>query len=322
MGKPKALYYDVLKYEEENIALLEEHFELIRLDTPDDDSPEVLQNVEVLFAPLGYDCGQAKMNACPRLKVIASNTTGAPHIDLDYAREKGIEVAYLGPETEFLATITSTAEHAWGLMLALMRRTPWAFDDVKAGHWYRFRWAGPKKLSRMTLGIIGLGRLGKMVAGYGRAFGMEVLYYDPYVDASSAPDVTKVEDLAQLVSRCDVVSIHCHVTPETTGMMDKGIFAAFKPGAYLVNTARMAVVDREAMLDALRSGRLAGVALDVLGEEYDRDFGKSTTGNPLVAYAREHDNLLITPHIAGSTLDSWFETRRHTIELAIRRFPR
>jgi len=318
--KPRALYYDVLTYDEDSISLLEDNFDMVRLASPDEDSDEVLADVQVLFAPLGYDLGRQKIDRCPKLEVIASSTTGAPHIDLAYARAKGIYVAYLGPEVDFLKTITATAEHTWGLMLALIRRVPWAFDDVKAGRWYRFRWPAPEMLSRMSLGIVGLGRLGTMVARYGVAFGMNVQYYDPYVDSSPIAGVLRAQDLVAMVAQCDVVTIHAHATSETIDLIDADVLKQFRDGAYLINTARGAIVNRDALLDALKSGKLGGAALDVLEDEYDKDFNKSVYDHPLVQYSRSHGNLIITPHIAGSTLSSWKLTRQHTIEMVIRYF--
>ena len=256
MGKPRLLYYDVLEYDAESLATLDAEFDVIRLRTPDEDSPEILQGIDAMIAPLGFDCGKAKIDACPKLKAIGSSTTGAPHIDRKYAEEKGVKVIFLGPETEFLDTITCTAEHAWGLLLAVMRRSPWSFQAVQKGKWYRFDWPTPKMLCSLTLGIVGLGRLGRMVATFGKAFRMEVLYYDPYVPESPVPGCIRVGSPEELVSKSDVVSLHAHHTPETDNMFDRALFAKFRPGSYFINTARGELVDHAALLEALETGAM------------------------------------------------------------------
>ena len=322
MGKPRLLYYDVLEYDAESLATLDAEFDVIHLRTPDEDRPEVLQGIDAMIAPLGFDCGKAKIDACPKLKAIGSSTTGAPHIDRKHAEEKGVKVIFLGPETEFLDTITCTAEHAWGLLLAVTRRSPWSFQAVQKGKWYRFDWPTPKMLCSLTLGIVGLGRLGRMVATFGKAFRMEVFYYDPYVPESPVPGCIRVESPEELVSKSDVVSLHAHHTPETENMFDRALFAKFRPGSYFINTARGELVDHAALLEALESGHLAAAGLDVLEEIYDKDYNLSVADHPLVQYSRTHDNLLITPHTAGSTVESWHKTRRHTIGMMIDFFSR
>ena len=194
------LYYDMLQFQPSSLDLLDKHFEVVHLPDPDFDSPEMLRRVDAVFAPLGFFCGREKIDACPKLKAIASNTTGVPHIDVGYAEGKGISVISLASEQDFLKSITATAEHTWGLLLALIRRVPWAFDSVKEGVWNRRLFPGPPMLSRLNLGIIGLGRLGSMVARYGECFGMRVRYYDPYVAPEPGCESERIRDLKTLVS--------------------------------------------------------------------------------------------------------------------------
>jgi D-3-phosphoglycerate dehydrogenase len=173
-------------------------------------------------------------------------------------------------------------------------------------------------LSRMSLGIAGYGRLGRMVAGYGRAFGMTVRYFDPFV-----PQVTdcvrRVASLKALVSDSDIVSVHVPHEPATEHLFDREIFSSFKEGAFFINTSRGELVDQLAMLDGLQSGRLGGAAIDVLAGEFSPGFAESLPGNPLVRYACSHTNLLLTPHIGGSTQDAWRLTEQYTIEKILER---
>jgi D-3-phosphoglycerate dehydrogenase len=316
MEKPRILYYKMLKFRPENISFLADNFEVMELENPSEDTPEILARMDVVFAPLGYFFDKEKIDAAKNLKVIASNTTGIPHIDAEYAKSKNIEVISLFGRREFLDTITPVSELTWGLIVALMRHIPQAFDSVKRGEWERKNFGGKRMLSRMAMGIVGLGRLGAMIAKQARAFGMKVFYFDPYV-ADGNPDFTKCESLKDLVALSDIVSVNAPSNKETNGMFSREIFDSFRDGSYLINTARGELIDWTALLDALKSGKLAGAALDVFEGEYHPDFLKTFGSHPALEYARTHDNLLVVPHIGGSTEDAWFLTERHTLDLTL-----
>lgn len=316
MTKPVAIYYRILKYQSENLALLRQKFDLVELETPDQDTPELLARVEVLFAPLGYMIDARKMDAAPRLRAIVSNTTGHPHIDVDYARAKGVFVACLKYAPDFLRRITPTAEHTWGLLLALTRNLIPAHRAALGGMWDRRPFGGQAMLSSLSLGIAGHGRLGSLVARYGRAFGMQVRYFDPYVEMSDE-GAERVETLLALVEKSDVVSIHVPHEKETEKMFSANIFAAFRPGSYLINTSRGELIDWGELLRALQDGRLAGAALDVFDGEFESGFQERFRHHPLLRYARAHDNLILTPHIGGSTIDAWRMTEAHAIGMAL-----
>jgi phosphoglycerate dehydrogenase-like enzyme len=313
MGPLTALYYRILQYQPENLKFLHDHFRVIEIADPDADREEILAEVDLCFAPLGYYFDRAKMELCPRLRAIATNTTGVPHIDVKEAAARNIPVFSLEKEVEFLGTITPTAEHTWGLLLALMRRSPWAHAAVLQGGWNRRPFGAPRMLSRMSLGLVGCGRLGRMVGRYGLAFGMQVAFFDPYVD-DYPPGFEKLGTAGELVAVSDVVSLHAPANESTYKMVNRDLLEKFKIGSYLVNTARGELVDEAALLEMLQTGRLKGAALDVLDGEFVPGFQVSS--HPLVAYAQGHDNLLLTPHIGGSTIDAWRETERRVIELA------
>lgn len=313
MAQPKALYYTILNYSSGNLSLLRDHFDLIQLPDPSADTKEVLANLDLSFAPLGYRFDGAKMDRCPKLQAIVTNTTGVPHIDVAAAATRGIQVFSLKDEQAFLQTITATAEHTWGLLLALLRRTPWSFQAVLGGKWNRFEFGAPAMLSRLSLGIVGLGRLGTMVARYGAAFGMQVRYYDPYVKAPvNGPE--RKDTIQDLVSVSHVLTLHVPSNEKTRHILNRDVISRCKPGAVLINTSRGELVDEAALLDALWDKQLAGAALDVLDGEFSPEFRAAE--HPLVKYARQHDNLLITPHIGGSTLDAWNDTERRVIDMA------
>jgi len=314
--KPVALYYRILKYQPQNLALLARHFELLELEHPDASSDEVLARAELLFAPLGFRVDATRMQKCPRLKAIASNTTGVPHIDLQAAAERGIAVCALHDQQVFLDTITPTAEHTIGLMLAASRRIPAAHGAAASGRWDRRPWGAPRMMSRLRLGLVGYGRLGRKVAAVATAMGMQVAWYDPYVADASG----RMHDLLELARRSDVLSLHAVANAETQGLVSRSILEALPGQAIVVNTARGELLDTDALLDLLASGHLWAAALDTVDGEYRLDFSDHFADTPVARYAREHDNLILTPHIGGSTVDAWTETERRVIVAACRAF--
>lgn len=316
-SKRPLIYYKILQYQDENLELLEKHFDIIYLNDPDEDTPEILREADVILAPLGFFLGKEKIDLSPNLKIIASNTTGVPHIDVSHAKSKGIKVLSLQDQTGFLDKITPSAELTFGLIISLTRRIPWSFDAVKSGVWNRRLFGGKSMLSRMNLGVVGLGRLGKMVARYGKSFGMKVYYYEQDEKTITANDLIKLNSLEELVASSDIVTVHINLTEENRGLFNKRIFSQFKDGSYFINTSRGEVIDFSALLDCLKSGKLAGAALDVFEEEFNKGFQDYLKNHPLLDYAKTHDNLIITPHIGGSTYDAWKETEEHTIRLIL-----
>ncbi len=313
----KVLYYEILSFQPGNIELLKSSFDFRSLPNPDCDTPEELKRIDAVFAPLGYFWGREKIDWAPNLKVIASNTTGTPHIDTEYAEKRGIRVISLKDQADFLKSITPTAELTWGLILSLVRRIPWAFDSVCRGNWNRRLFGSKKMLSNMTLGIVGMGRLGEMVARCGVSFGMKIQYFTLNEKGPDIPQLIRVPTLEELVATSDIVTLHIPLEERNEKLFDKRIFSLFKEGAYLINTSRGEIIDSEALLDYLKVGRLAGAALDVMEGEFERDFPSRLKHHHLIEYAINHDNLLITPHIGGSTLDAWQLTEEYAIKAVL-----
>ncbi|MBW1783800.1 MAG: hydroxyacid dehydrogenase [Deltaproteobacteria bacterium] len=315
MSKHRILYYEILQYLPEVVDAMEQSFVVTRLTDPGHDTDNILRDVEICMAPLGFPFDRAKIDRCPNLKVIASSTLSVPHIDVEYAAKKGIRVCWLSEAHKgFLATITPTAELTWGLIISITRNIPWAHKDVCDGKWEgrSFGSRTPRMLSNMSLGIVGLGRLGTWVASYGKAFGMEVYYFSP---TSRDSDYKRCQTLPELAGSVDIISIHAHHTRDTERMIGAEFLSAMRPGSYLINTARGAIVDEDALLDALENGHLGGAAVDVLAAEFEPDFLERLPQNELVRYAATHQNLIITPHYAGATRDAWEMTQTKTIEL-------
>lgn len=266
---------------------------------------EHIGDAEVLLVNLTVEINRDVLELAQRLRIIATVSTGLDHIDLEYARKRGIAVISLEENSPVLNDCTATAELAWALLLAVLRKLPWAFDSAQQGQWARDKFRG-RQLSRKTLGILGYGQLGRMVAEYGRAFRMRVLACEHHTIDS---DFVKQVDLETLLSESDVLSIHIR-QQGNENLLDAEKLGMMKPGAILINTSRGAIVDEAALLRLLESGHLGGAGLDVLEGEWRSDM----ENHPLIQYAREHRNLVITPHMGGATVESQRYATEYTVE--------
>lgn len=262
-----------------------------------------LRDADALWVRLGHRIDAELLSAAPRLRIIVSPTTGLNHIDLDEAGRRGIEILSLRGEVEFLQDVRATAEHTIGLVLALLRRIPSASSHARGGGWNRNLFKG-REIYGKTAGVVGYGRLGKIVARYLHAFGARVLAADPAAGTGSAEPGVSLVPLPTLLGEADLVTLHVNLMHDTQGFFGLEQFRAMRRGAWFVNTARGELIDEDALLAALASGHLAGAALDVLWNESDG----ALEGNRLVAYARDHDNLIITPHVGGCTWESMEKT--------------
>lgn len=270
---------------------------------------ERVAHYEGLFICLRNTIDEEVLRRAARLKCIVTPTTGLNHIDMDAAERMGITVLSLKGETKFLEGVTATAELTWGLLLALIRKIPTAHQSVMAGNWLRDNFYG-RELRGKTLGVIGYGRLGKMIAAYGKVFGMQVIAFDR---EPKSPAEIELTGLSELLRRSDVISLHLSLNDETRGLLNQERFSEMKLGAVFMNTARGEIVDESALLAALHDGKLSGAAIDVMTDETSINPGW-LMNSALRAYARDHDNLLIMPHIGGVTIESVENTNRFMIE--------
>jgi D-3-phosphoglycerate dehydrogenase len=222
------------------------------------------------------------LKQCPRLRVIARTGVGYDAIDLTAATARGIAVT-ITPGTNH----DSVAEQAFALLLGVTRRIARNDRIIRAGGWDR---SLVMPLRGKTLGLVGLGRIGRAMVPRARAFAMSVLAYDPLAgESAGALDGAERVDFDELLARSDVVSLHCPLDARTRCWFDRSVFARMKPGAILLNTARGGVVVEADLHAALTTGHLAGAGLDVLDPE------PPAPGNPLLAL----ENVVISPHIAG-----------------------
>jgi D-3-phosphoglycerate dehydrogenase len=240
----------------------------------------------------------AVMAKCPNLKVVSRNGIGVDNIDLDYCKAHGIVVT-----NSSTYCLDEVADHALALMLALIRKLVFTTDRVRAGEWGLAGLMPIRRIGEQTLGVVGLGAIGRFVVKRARPLFKEVIGYDPY-----APEVVvdgqpvELVSLEELLLRSDVVDLHVPGTDETHHLMDAGAFAQMKPTAYLVNTCRGSVVDTEALVAALQAGEIAGAGLDVHEEE------PLPMDHPL----RSLPHVILTPHVAFYSEEAVAQLRQDT----------
>jgi D-3-phosphoglycerate dehydrogenase len=253
-----------------------------------DELREAVADVAALIIRSATQVTPELLDAAPDLVVVGRAGIGLDNVDVDGATKRGVMVVN-APQSNAL----SAAEHTIALLLAQARNVPQAHAALSQGRWERSKWQGVE-LSDKTLGIIGLGRIGRLVAQRAMAFGMRLIAYDPFVSSDRARQLNvELLGLDELLARSDFVTLHLARTPETVGLIGAEALAKAKPGMRLVNVARGGIVDETALADAIRSGHLAGAALDVFETE-------PTTSSPLFELAE----VVVTPHLGASTVEA------------------
>lgn len=303
MSRPRILNAEPDRYSPRARAALEEVADVTEEALDREGLLRALPTYDALIVRLGHRIDAALLEAAPRLKVVATATTGLDHIDLKACRDRGVEVLSLRGENEFLRTVVATAEHTWALLLALIRRIPAASAAAARGEWNRDAFRG-RELEGKRLGVLGLGRIGERVARYGLAFGMEVRGYDRYRE-TWPEEFIRMPTLDTLLETCDVLTIHVPSNEDTRAMVGRRQLARLPAGAIVVNTSRGAVLESAALIDFVRSGRIAGAAVDVI----EGETGPSgLSGDPILQAARDLEQVLVTPHIGGATTESMEKT--------------
>ena len=274
-----------------------------------------LPEAEILITGLELQIDKKRLDKASNLKLIASRTTQLRHIDLAEARRRKIKIINIKGNSKVLKQIPSTAEETMALLFSLVRKIPWAFDSIKGFKWEREKYGG-NELQGKNLGIIGFGRLGRKVSHYGKAFGLKIMAYDPFVTNKVMRHfgVTKV-DLNRLLKMADIVSLHSVYSDDTRGMIQEKHFRIMKPTAVFINTARGEITNEKALLKALKNKWITGAALDTLAGEVPS--GAHLRANPLVAYAKKSENLIIVPHLGGATKEATEKTQYYIAQLAI-----
>jgi len=279
--KPRVLVREEIA--EAGVRLLRERFD-VDVDR-DSDLAERIADYDAIVIRSATQLTGDLIDRATKLKVIGRAGVGVDNVDVDAATRRGIVVAN-APES----TVVSAAEHTIGLLVALARNIPQAHAALKQGRWERKTYGGVE-LADKTLGVLGFGRIGQQVARRASGLGMRVVAYDPFVppDRFRELGVERVERPDDVYATADFLTLHLPLTPETSGSIGAAAFAQMRDGVHLVNAARGELVDEAALLDALRSGKVGGAALDV--------FSAEPYSGPLL----ELDNVVVTPHLAAST---------------------
>ena len=287
-GKPKVLVKE--RIADSGIRLLTADFEVeLGLEMSEDDLRRRIAEFDGIVVRSATKLTADLIERGTRLRVIGRAGTGVDNVDVDAATRRGIVVVN-APESNSVAA----AEHTLALALALCRNVPQAHASLIHGDWARSRFAG-NELYGKTLGVIGFGRIGQLVAHRAQAFEMEVVAYDKFVAAERFRElgVERAATTDELYAKADIVTIHLPKTPETVNWIDAEAIARMKPGVRIVNCARGDLVDLDALQGGLDSGRVAGAALDVFPEE-------PFTAHPLFG----RDNVVVTPHLGASTAEA------------------
>ncbi|MFP6563675.1 MAG: phosphoglycerate dehydrogenase [Myxococcota bacterium] len=250
------------------------------------DVAEAIRDAEAIVIRSATKVTAEVIAGAKNLRVIGRAGIGVDNVDVAAATARGIVVVNT-PEGNNI----TTAEHAIALLVALARHIPQATASMKAGKWEKKKFQGLELYNR-TLGVAGIGNIGRIVAQRGKGLGMKVIAYDPFVSVEAAArfDIELVE-LDELFARADAISVHVPRTKDTTGLLGREAFAKCKPGVLIINAARGGIVDEEALQEALDSGQVGGAALDVFVEE------PPPADHPLVM----HPNVICTPHLGAST---------------------
>jgi D-3-phosphoglycerate dehydrogenase len=278
------------KIGDSGIELLKTHFDVeIGTDWSDEELAERIGEFDGILIRSATKMTAELIERATRLRAIGRAGVGVDNVDVPAATKRGIVVAN-APESN----VVTAAEHTMALLLALARNIPQAYEALIAGKWDRSKYSGVE-LYEKTLGIIGFGRIGQLVAQRARGFGMRVLAFDPFVSAERYRDlgVEKAEGPEDIYAQADFITIHLPKTPETEGFLGAEAFAAMRDGARVLNVARGGLVDEAALKDALDSGKLGGAALDVFPSE-------PMTENPLFG----HPKVVVTPHLGASTAEA------------------
>jgi len=266
------------------------------------DRDYLLKNIDKfdMFVPHLFEEVDAEIiSKAKNLKILATPSTGRDHIDIESIEKAGIHFISLNDDRSFINEITSTAEMNWLLILSCMRNLRYLMERVQVDKsWINTDIRG-FELNNKTLGVIGYGRLGKMVARYGQCFGMRVLAYD--IDETMYDSVIEPADLEKLYRESDVISLNTKLNPTSANMINADAVAAMKDGVVIVNTARGGMIDSDVIMEGLDTGKIAAIGLDVCNDEYE---SAQLPKDPLVERSFTDKRIVITPHAGGSTHDA------------------
>jgi D-3-phosphoglycerate dehydrogenase / 2-oxoglutarate reductase len=287
-GRPRVLVAE--RIGDSGVALLEEHFDVdLGVGWSADELAERIGAYDGILIRSATRLDAGLLARAARLHVVGRAGVGVDNVDVAAATKRGVMVAN-APQSN----VVTAAEHTMALLLALARNVPQAHASLVAGRWERSRFSGVELMDK-TLGVLGFGRIGQLVAARAMGFGMRVVAFDPFVSAERYRElgVEKAHSSEDLYARADFLTLHLPKTADTEGWLDAGALAKCKDGVRILNVARGPLIVDEALKDALDSGKVAGAALDVFRSE-------PVTDHPLFGYP----NVIVTPHLGASTAEA------------------
>lgn len=308
MSKPILYIAELADFSKDVISRLKERFEILN-PASTTDIKRILEQVDVFWFRLAHQINGEVLTHHSRCKYLVTPVTGIDHIDEKLCRELGVNILSLRGEYEFLNKVRATAELTLALTLSLLRHITDAVEHTRNKLWQRDQFRG-RELFEKKVGIVGYGRLGNICGNYFHAMGCKVAYFDTETKEHETW-AHKCDSLEALLSYSDVVTIHVPFNESTRGMFNSSSIAQMKDASILINTSRGGIIEEEALLYALQSGKLSGAALDVLEGE------PNIKESRLIAYSLENRNLIITPHIGGNTYESFEKTEHFMAEKLI-----
>lgn len=282
-------------YSEKAKKLLKENFDYIEVFSKNDLNKEIDDAHFILIRIEKFKLTSGILKRAKKLIAIGTNTTGLDHIDQNYCNRMDIKVFNLYSKRNKLNKISASSEYTWGLIMSLVRKIPYGNSNFLRKI-ERINFMG-HQLSNKTIGIIGMGRNGKNIYRYAKAFKMNILTWDKYKKNYNNNE----SDLKKLLRLSDIVTIHIPLNEENKFFFDKSKFNLMKKNSYFINTSRGNIVDEKYLFISLKKKLIAGAAIDVMGTF----FSKKNNLLKLSEYMKKNTNLIITPHIAGVTRESW-----------------
>ena len=262
-----------------------------------------IKNAQVYIASAAINLKKNDFNHAKKLKLILSPSTGTDHIDLEQVKKRNIKIFHIAKERKLLNSFTATSELVFGLILNLNRKIIDAANDVKKGKWSREKFSG-FQLRNKTIGIIGLGRLGTITSKIAKGFGMKIIGHD--IKKKKLLNVKNVS-LNYLFRNSDIISIHIHLNKKNENFINKKNLSLMKKKSILINTSRGKIINENDLKYFLRKNKNFYVGLDVIDGEWLSN--KKLLNHKLVKYFKRKKNLLIVPHIGGSTIESIYGAR-------------
>ena len=307
----KIAFYEIADWEAEYIQARLTGHELEFYASPFSDQDLPGPDVEILSTFIGSPITPKVLGHCPKLRLVATRTTGYDHINVEACSQKGIAVSNVPSYGE-----NTVAEFTFAILLALTRKLYPSIKRVREEGWFNFEGLRGWDLKGKTLGVVGTGRIGTYVIKIANGFGMNVVAYDPYPNEKNAQALNfEYVTLEDLLKESDIVTLQVPYMPSTHHLINKGNINLLKPGRILVNTARGGLVETAALVEALKSGHIVGAALDVIEEEgfLKDELNLLTQGHPneqqLKTALADHElmhmeNVIITPHNAFNTIEA------------------